>query len=82
MAADAIAMDKRISVVGLGRLGLCQALTFEAAGYHVLGCDVHPSYVDSINQKSLRSSEPEVETMLGELGAPWLHRTQPSFLGG
>ena len=34
----------RVSIVGLGRLGLCQALTFEAAGWEVLGCAVHPAY--------------------------------------
>ena len=56
--------DKKVSVVGLGRLGLCQALTFEAAGWDVVGCDVHPSYVASINDKTLRSGEPQVETML------------------
>ena len=56
--------DRTVSIVGLGRLGLCQALVFEAAGWDVLGCDVHPSYVASINEKTLRSSEPEVETML------------------
>ena len=50
----------RISIVGLGRLGLCQALTLERAGFDVLGCDVFPPYVDSINAKTLRSDEPGV----------------------
>jgi nucleotide sugar dehydrogenase len=64
---------RKISVVGLGRLGLCQALTFEAAGFEVLGCDVHPAYVDSINERTLRSSEPDVEEMLKK--ATRLHAT-------
>lgn len=54
----------RVSIVGLGRLGLCQALVFEAAGWDVLGCEVHPDYIDSINKKTLRSNEPKVEEML------------------
>ena len=45
----------KVAIIGLGRLGLCQALTFEAAGWDVLGSDVHPTYVESINNKSLRS---------------------------
>ena len=56
--------DKRLSIVGLGRLGLCQALTFERAGWDVLGCDVFPSYVSSINDRTLRSNEPGVEEAL------------------
>ena len=54
----------RVGVVGLGRLGLCQALTLERAGYDVLGCDVFPAYVDSINNKTLQSDEPQVVSLL------------------
>lgn len=53
-----------ISVIGVGRLGLCTALIFERAGYNVLGVDVFPDYVASINNKSLKSSEPHVEEYL------------------
>ena len=56
--------DNKVGVVGLGRLGLCQALTLERAGYEVLGCDVFPPYVDSINNKTLRSDEPQVVSAL------------------
>ena len=60
---DAPASD-RVGIVGLGRLGLCQALTLERAGYDVLGCDVFPAYVDSINNKTLQSDEPGVVSLL------------------
>lgn len=56
--------DRRVGVVGLGRLGLCQALTLERVGYDVLGCDVFPAYVDSINNKTLQSDEPDVVSLL------------------
>lgn len=56
--------DKRVSIVGLGRLGLCQALTFERAGWDVLGCDVFPAYVESINARTLHSNEPGVDEAL------------------
>jgi nucleotide sugar dehydrogenase len=55
---------KNISVIGIGKLGLCFSLTLEKAGYHVLGLDLSPSYIEKINNKSLKSSEPDVETYL------------------
>ena len=62
-AADVLAA-RRVSVVGLGRLGLCQALTLERAGWDVLGCDIFPDYNASINSRTLRSAEPGVEEAL------------------
>jgi len=55
---------KRAGFIGMGRLGLCTALKFEQAGWDVCGSDVFPSYVESINDKSLRSKEPGVEEAL------------------
>ncbi len=51
---------RRVSIVGLGRLGLCQSLVLEEAGWDVLGCDLFPAYVASINERTLVSSEPGV----------------------
>ena len=48
---------KNISVIGIGKLGLCFSLTLERAGYDVIGVDVAPDYVNSINKKTLESSE-------------------------
>lgn len=56
--------DNKVSIIGLGRLGLCQALTFERAGCNVLGCDVCAEYVATINSRTLQSSEPGVEEAL------------------
>ncbi len=51
---------EKIAIVGIGRLGLCLALNLEKVGYTILGVDVSESYVDSINQKLLESSEPQL----------------------
>jgi UDPglucose 6-dehydrogenase len=56
--------SQRVGLVGLGRLGLCQALAFEAAGWEVLGCDVDPRLVASVNDRTLTSQEPEVDELL------------------
>ena len=40
-------------VIGIGRLGLCFALTLERAGLRVVGVDVNDAYVMIINEKTL-----------------------------
>mmetsp|Transcript_211 Transcript_211/g.427 ORF Transcript_211/g.427 Transcript_211/m.427 type:complete len:396 (-) Transcript_211:1120-2307(-) len=56
--------NKKITIFGVGRLGLVVALCLDQVGYDVLGIDVFPAYVDAINKKTLKSSEPRVEEML------------------
>lgn len=58
------APDNNITVIGVGRLGLCTALCLEQAGFNVLGVDVFPDYVDRLNKKTLTSPEPGVDDML------------------
>ena len=53
-----------ISIIGVGRLGLCLALNLESKGNFILGVDVDPSYIDSLNNKTLLSSEPKVNELL------------------
>jgi len=55
-----------ISILGVGRLGLCMALCLEKVGYNVLGVDVSASYVDALNKKTYVSSEPQVSEYLRE----------------
>jgi len=54
----------KITIIGIGRLGLCAGLCFEQAGHQVLGIDINPEYVAAINNKTLKSFEPEVENIL------------------
>lgn len=39
---------KSIAVIGAGRLGICACLSFEAAGYNVLACDINAEYVNKV----------------------------------
>lgn len=55
---------KKISIIGIGKLGLCFGLICEANGYHVMGCDVREDYVKQLNDKTFKTPEPEVETLL------------------
>lgn len=55
-----------LSVIGIGRLGLCWALTLEKNGYNVVGMDVNQDYVNAINSGTLKSSENGVEIALAK----------------
>ena len=54
----------KISVIGVGRLGICTAMIFEQGGHDVLGVDIRPDYVNQINSRNLHSFEPGVTDML------------------
>jgi len=55
---------EKIGVIGIGKLGLCFALTMEKAGYKVLGADVNQDYVDAINHGKFHSDEAGVNERL------------------
>ena len=57
-------MNKNITIIGIGRLGLCMCLCLESKGYNVLGIDTDKKYIDKINKKTLQSFEPSVEDYL------------------
>ena len=48
---------KNLSIIGVGRLGLCFALTLEEVGYNILGVDISHDYVNSLNNKTFLSNE-------------------------
>lgn len=52
---------EKVTVIGVGRLGICLALHLEGFGYDVLGVDAYLPQVEAINSKGLKSQEPEVE---------------------
>ncbi len=55
--------DETLSVVGLGKLGLCMAGVFAEAGYGVIGVDVNPALIDEVNAGGV----PYVEPLLAEV---------------
>lgn len=55
---------KNVSVIGIGKLGLCFSLSLEAAGFNVVGVDIDQKYVQSINNKSYSSFEEQVNERL------------------
>jgi UDP-N-acetyl-D-mannosaminuronic acid dehydrogenase len=48
----------KICVIGLGYIGLPTASTFAAHGINVLGVDINPSIIDTLNQGEIHIHEP------------------------
>lgn len=55
---------EKISVIGVGRLGICFSLLAEQAGYDVMACDNKEDYVYGLNRKEIKTFEPRVEELL------------------
>jgi len=53
-----------ISVIGLGKLGLCSAACFAFKGFNVVGVDVRADNVDSINRGSTPIQEPGLQELV------------------
>ncbi|MCB0638420.1 MAG: UDP-glucose/GDP-mannose dehydrogenase family protein [Lewinella sp.] len=60
-------MSEKVAVIGIGKLGLCFALSLTRAGYEVIGIDIDPDYVDQVNRRALPSDEPGVAAALREV---------------
>jgi len=55
---------KRISVVGLGYIGLPTAAMFASRKIEVIGVDVNPSAVETINQGKIHIVEPDLDMLV------------------
>jgi len=55
---------QNISVLGVGKLGLGFALLLEKNGYNVLGLDIQQDYINNLNNKTIKFSEPGYDTLL------------------
>jgi UDPglucose 6-dehydrogenase len=68
-------MDERISLVGLGKLGLCLAVSYSERGFDVLGVDLEESVVSSVNQGKAPWFEPGLDDLLARHGGKRLRAT-------
>lgn len=59
--------DQRISVHGLGYIGLPTAAILASSGYNVVGIDIEPSVVDSVNLGQSHIVEPGLGDLLNKV---------------
>jgi len=59
-----MSFTNEIGIIGSGRLGICLALSLEQSGFNILCTDIDTNMLDTINNKTLVSSEPYVNEML------------------
>lgn len=57
-------MFKRISVIGLGYIGLPTAAVFASRGLEVIGVDVNETTVETINQGKIHIVEPDLDIVV------------------
>lgn len=72
-------MKEKISVIGVGRLGLSFALLLNSKWYDVVGCDVNEKYIQSLNDKTFSSKEPGVNELLSTSGIEFTTDVRKSF---
>ena len=56
----------KICVIGLGYIGLPTASTFAKHGIHVLGVDINPTIIKTLNEGNVHIHEPGLRESLGE----------------
>jgi UDPglucose 6-dehydrogenase len=61
-------MDQKVSVIGLGKLGLGLGLCFASTGIETLGVDVDDHLVNAINEGKAPIIEPDYEELIESVG--------------
>ena len=68
---------KKVVFLGLGYIGLPTAAVAAGHGYEVVGVDVNPSVVETINQGKIHIVEPELDQIVT---VSYTHLTLPTIL--
>jgi UDPglucose 6-dehydrogenase len=68
-------MDQSVSVVGLGKLGLCLAACFAEKGFETVGVDIAEGVVDAVNAGRSPIVETGLDEMIARLGGKRLCAT-------
>ena len=71
---------KSVSIIGVGKLGLCFALNLEKVGYIVDGYDINTDYLNELRNKTFISSEPGVTELLNNSNNLKLHNNLENVL--
>ena len=65
-------MDEKLSLVGLGKLGLCLAACYADSGFQVLGIDIEERVIEMINLGMAPLVEPGLEELIAKVGGKTL----------
>ncbi len=61
---EIVVVMEKLTVIGLGKLGICNALIFERSGFDIFGVDLSQEYCDQLNNKEPIFEEPYVNEYL------------------
>ena len=68
-------MDKTLSLIGLGKLGLCLSACLAEKGFNVIGVDIEEDVVNKINRGVTPWFEPQLQEFLTKHGGKTLQAT-------
>lgn len=68
-------MNQRLSVIGLGKIGLCLAACFAEKGFKTLGVDTEERVVENVNKGLTPWFEPGLDELLARHGSKALRAT-------
>jgi UDPglucose 6-dehydrogenase len=68
-----------ISVIGLGKLGLCLSVCYSWRGYNVLGIDLNEDIVNSVNRRKAPWYEPDLQDYMNSCQTENLRATTDIF---
>jgi UDPglucose 6-dehydrogenase len=68
-------MSERLSLIGLGKLGLCLAACFAEKGFDTIGVDIEERVVNNVNQGQAPWFEPGLAELLAKHGGKALRAT-------
>ena len=68
-------MTERLSLIGLGKLGLCLAACLAEKGFETIGVDIEERVVNSVNQGKAPWFEPQLDDFLARHGGKTLRAT-------
>lgn len=57
----------KVSVIGMGYIGLPTAAAMAGKGLTVLGCDINPEVVETINRGEIHIIEPDLDQLVKEV---------------
>src|SRR6266545_4823537 len=68
-------MTDSVSLVGMGKLGLCLAAVFAKKGLNTIAVDIERSVVDAVNQGRSPIVEPGLPELIAAVAGKTLHAT-------
>ncbi len=59
-------MSRKVSIIGLGKLGSCMAAAYASKGHEIIGVDINSDFVDKVNKGQAPVKEKDLDKYISE----------------